>query len=358
MATYFKRKNGDRTTSIVTNVRIKGFKPTSKSFPTMALAKAWAEPLEKQLKEQAKRGGARADLATLTLGKLIEEFLEDPNTKALKSYEDVHDRLDWWSADAQLSTTKVVDLGVPALRGARAKLMTGGKFGHRAPGTVNRHLSALRSCWNWGRASGLIALERAWPTKLLLKEPKGRERFLTTDELARLLKAAEADTTVRAAILVSIATGIRQGELLLKMRWKEVDLDKGTLTLHDTKNKGSSRRVHVSKAAVDALTALRQAPVVSPTHVFINASGTPLKKSLLRTRWLKIREAAGLQDFKWHDLRHSNASFLAQNGATLLEIGSALGHSSPATTKRYAHLVQGAPVKGHAELDALLRGAP
>jgi hypothetical protein len=81
MATYFKRKNKDRTTSIVTNVRIKGFKPTSQSFKTIADAKAWAEPLEKQLKDQAKRGGARKDIATLTLGALITEFLEDRTPK-------------------------------------------------------------------------------------------------------------------------------------------------------------------------------------------------------------------------------------------------------------------------------------
>jgi integrase len=72
-----------------------------------------------------------------------------------------------------------------------------------------------------------------------------------------LLKAAESDPTVRAAILVSVATGVRQGELL-KLRWKEVDTDKGTLTLHDTKNK-TARRVHVPKAAAEAHGALRKA---------------------------------------------------------------------------------------------------
>jgi integrase len=356
MATYFKRKNRDRTTSIVTNVRIKPFKPTSKSFPTMALAKAWAEPLEKQLKDQAKRGGARSDIATITLGKLITEFLEDPRTAALKSFEDLHDRLDWWSADAQLSTMKVMEFGVVQLRAARAKLMAGGKFGTRAPGTVNRHLSALRSCWNWGRAAGLIPLERAWPSKLLLKEPASRIRFLSDEERAAVLKAAESDPVVRAAILVSIAAGLRQGEML-KLRWKDIDLDKGTLTLHDTKNK-TSRRVHVTKTAVEALTERRKAAVVSPVHPFVNAAGKPLQKSWLRARWLKIYDAAGLDDFHWHDLRHTCASMLAQNGATLLEIGSVLGHKSPSMTMKYAHLVQGAPVKGHAELDALLRGAP
>jgi integrase len=354
MATYFKRKNKDRTTSIVTNVRVKGFKPSSKSFKTQAEAKAWAEPLEKQLKEQAKRGGARADIATLTLGKLITEFLEDPRTAALKSFEDLHDRLDWWSADALLSTTKVVDFGVVQLRAARAKLMAGGKFGTRAPGTVNRHLSALRSCWNWGRAAGLIALERAWPSKLMLKEPASRIRFLSDEERTAVLKAAEADPVLRAAILVSIATGVRQGELL-KLTWKDVDTDKGTLTLHDTKNK-TNRRVHVTATATEALKGLRKAAVVSPVHPFVNAAGKPLQKSWLRARWLKIYEAAELADYHWHDHRHTCASMLAQNGATLLEIGSVLGHKSPSMTMKYAHLVQGAPVKGHAELDALLRG--
>jgi integrase len=357
MATYFKRKNKDRTWSIVTNVRVKGFKPTSRSFKTLSEAKAWAEPREKELKDQAKRGGARADISTITLGKLIEEFLEDPRTTALKSFEDLHNRLDWWSADPVLSTTKVMEFGVTQLRAARAKLIASGRFGKRAPGTVNRILSALRSCWNWGRSAGLIALERAWPTKLLLKEPEGRKVFLSADELATLLKAAESDPLVRAGILVSIATGIRQGELLLGLKWKDVDLDKGTITLHDTKNK-SSRRVHVMKTAVEALTALREAPVVSAIYVFITKTGKPLKRSWLRQRWLKIRKAAGLPQFRWHDLRHSNASFLAQGGATLLEIGSALGHKSVATTKRYAHLVEGKAVRGHAELDALLRGAP
>jgi integrase len=355
MATYFKRKNRDRTTSILTLVRVKGFRPVSKSFKTKAEAEEWAERLEKELKGHAKRGGVRADIAKLTVGQLVREYLADPKIKALRSYEDYETRLDWWLAG--YAGVKVVEFGVLMLREAREKLMsTGRKKKGRAPATVNRHLSVMRGVWNWGRSSGLIPLERSWPTKLLLTEPAGRARFLSDDELGALLKAAEADEVMRTAILVSVATGIRQGELL-RLQWKDVNLDGGKLTLLKTKT-ATPRTVHVAPTAVEALQGLKKAKVVSTTTVFLAGKGQPLKKSALEVRWYNIRTAAKLVDFHWHDLRHSCASFLARRGATLLEIGSVLGHKSPSMTMRYSHLVQGAPVKGHAELDALLKGKP
>jgi site-specific recombinase XerD len=89
--------------------------------------------------------------------------------------------------------------------------------------------------------------------------------------------------------------------------------------------------------------------------VIADDMGQPVTKEWLEYRWRLIRAAAGLHDFRWHDMRHSCASFLAQQGATLLEIGSVLGHRSPSVTQRYAHLVQGAPVTGHAQLDKKLQ---
>jgi integrase len=159
---------------------------------------------------------------------------------------------------------------------------------------------------------------------------------------------------MHAAILLSVATGLRQGELL-GLHWKDIDMEHGKLTLLKTKNK-TPRTVHVPATAVAALKVLKKAKVVSTTYVFLIAAGIPLKVSTLEQRWRKIRDAAGLVDFHWHDLRHSCASFLARRGASLLEIGSVLGHKSPSMTYRYSHLVQGQAVKGHAELDALLSG--
>jgi integrase len=241
-----------------------------------------------------------------------------------------------------------MELNVLMLRDARHALQQG-----RKPATVNRYLSAMRSAWNWGRAAGLVPQEQAWPSRLMLTEPKGRVRFLNDGELAALLKAAsEQSPTAHAAILISLGCGIRQGELR-RLKWTDLDLDKQRLRVLLSKN-GESRSVYMPASAVEALRVLKRAPIVGQT-VIADEEGQPVAKEWIEYRWRLIRDAAGLANFRWHDMRHSCASFLAQNGATLLEIGSVLGHRSPTVTMRYAHLVESAPVTGHTKLDEKLR---
>lgn len=92
--------------------------------------------------------------------------------------------------------------------------------------------------------------------------------------------------------------------------------------------------------------------------MFVDGNGEPADKSFLTFDWNKVRTAADLVDFKWHDLRHSCASYLAQAGASLVEIGSVLGHSSPSITAKYAHLVAGRPVTGADKLAEKLSTKP
>jgi integrase len=338
MASYQKRKNGDGSTSVVAWVRVKGFQTASKAFSNKSQAQQWATSLEAELRKQRAHGEARKDLPALTVRGLIDEFLADPETQRLKYHQDLQLLLAWWAN--RYGSEKVLSLGVLKLREARELLRNG-----RASGTVNRYLSALRSCWNWGRAVGLVPQERAWPTRLLLTEPRERVRFLADAELRAVLSAAEKQSPwIYAAILVSLATGLRQGELL-RLEWKDLDFERGTLTVHISKNT-RRRSVHLNAPAIAALKALRREGVVGARRVFVKENGELADKFYLSYRWQAVREAAGLADFRWHDLRHSCASYLAQSGATLLEIGAVLGHSSPSVTARYAHLVAGAPVTG------------
>lgn len=346
MATFNKRKNSDGSHSWVAWVRVKPFKPATRGgFSTKKQAIAWAEPLERDLR--GKRKAVRADVTTLTIGELAREFLDDPETKSLRTYADLSLLIAWWVN--LYGGERVLDFGVLTLRAARTKLQPG-----RAPATVNRHLSAMRSCWNWARAAGFIPQDRLWPARLMLTEPTGRTRSLSDDELDRVLKAAaEHSDVMHAAIIVSIACGVRQSELL-RLKWSDVDLDKQRLRVMLSKN-AESRSVYLPTSAVAVLKKLKMAPLVGH-YVFIDDAANPVKKMWLEYRWRTIRKAATLHDFRWHDLRHSCASFLAQNGANLLEIGSVLGHKSTAITRRYAHLVEGAPVTGHTRLDHKLGG--
>ena len=82
----------------------------------------------------------------------------------------------------------------------------------------------------------------------------------------------------------------------------------------------------------------------------------PLSSSVLIKRFRKVCDKVGIKNFRWHDVRHTTASYLAQNGASLVEIGSVLGHQSPSVTAPYTHFVADRPVTAHAALDKMLGG--
>jgi len=350
----YKRDNANGSKSFVGQVRVAPFKPISKSFPTRAAAKDWADETRKSLESQRERGADRTDLPSLTVKTLVDEFLADGETKALRYFSELERHCEWWVNE--YGSTRVSDMGVLKLRAARDKLKGSGDD-VRAAGTVNRCLSGFRSCWNWGRAAGLIPQERVWPSRLLLTEPRGRTRYLTDDELSKVLEAAtQHSATMYAAIVVSLGTGMRQGELL-RLEWKDIDFKANAARILETKN-DQPRAVHLPAVATAAIKELRRGDVVNSRAIFLTVSGKPHNKDTLSGQWIAIRKTAGLENFRWHDLRHSCASFLAQKGATLLEIGSVLGHKSPSVTMRYSHLVAGAPVTGAAALDDKLRGKP
>jgi integrase len=342
-----RRRNADGSMSFTAQLMVKPFPRNSKTFPTMAEAVAWRKQMREELLEQRKDKAVRPDLPTLSIASLNGEYLKDPEALALADYEDRKRHLNWWTL--KFGTVKVLDFGVIEGRAARELLMPG-----RAAGTVDRYIAAERAAWNWGRAAGLVPKDRSWPPRLMLTEPEARTRYLSDDELKAVLTEAQKHSPVMlAAVTVALATGVRQGEML-RLTWADVDFDRSTIRLLLTKN-GAARAVHLPTIAAEALTALKADKVVSASRVFLYRDGTPMTGDRLHHEWCDIRTAAGLVDFRWHDFRHSCASFLAQHGSTLLEIGSVLGHKRAQTTLKYSHLVAGKAVTGHAALDEKLR---
>jgi integrase len=190
----------------------------------------------------------------------------------------------------------------------------------------------------------------------------GHERYLAPDETERLAEVLERWREKRPdsvdAIALAMLTGARRGELV-SMRWADVDLTAGVWSKPPASTKQrKAHRTPLSEAAVALLRrrqAEREGKVIrlrDDDHVFRGA-GSKTHCNTLERDWYQIRCAAGIEDVRFHDLRHSFASVLVGEGLSLEIIGQLLGHSKPATTKRYAHLAD-APLRDAAEKVARL----
>lgn len=169
-----------------------------------------------------------------------------------------------------------------------------------------------------------------------LPGPKRLERFLTLAELSRLgdaLAAAEREGANRAfiaAVRLLVLTGCRRSEIL-KLRWSEVDIQRGRLRLADSKT--GTKVVPLGAAALELLNSLpRTGDYVLP------AAGGQGHAVGLQKFWERLRQRAGLKDVRIHDLRHSFASVAVAGGASLYLTGRVLGHRQSRTTEIYAHL--------------------
>jgi integrase len=213
------------------------------------------------------------------------------------------------------------------------------------PYQANRMLALLSKFFNWAEKHGLRP-DGSNPCRHIEKYRESRrERFLSEAELARLgdaLRKAErhhsATPWTIAAIRLLIFTGARLSEILT-LEWEHVDKEHGLLMLPDSKTGKKAIRLNApARQVLEGVPRLEGNPFVicgeRPGRHLVN----------LQKPWRRIRKAAGLDDVRIHDLRHSFASVGASSGQSLIVIGKMLGHSQPATTARYAHLADD-PVK-------------
>lgn len=168
-----------------------------------------------------------------------------------------------------------------------------------------------------------------------------RERYLTQDEVQRLFDELDTNPNKQVAQVVRLLlyTGARKCEVL-NARWDEVDMNRRMLTVPAERSKSKKpRHIPLSDAAIDLLNQLpRQTDI---PWVFFNPKTKKPPVSIF-CAWDTIRNRVGLSDVRLHDLRHSFASFLVNNGRSLYEVQKLLGHHDPKVTMRYAHLAPGA----------------
>lgn len=204
---------------------------------------------------------------------------------------------------------------------------------HATPAAANRSLPILSVILREAEIYGHRPANTNPCTGLRRYRQRGRERFLSADEVRRLgaaLASREAALPVpAAAVRLLLLTGCRQGEIRT-LRWR--DYREGHLFLRDSKT--GPRTVWLSAPARSILDSLPR----RADWILLAAKGAgPLSAETLYRYWRAVRTAAHLPDVRLHDLRHSYASLALQQGETVLTIGRLLGHRDPTTTLKYTH---------------------
>jgi integrase len=204
-----------------------------------------------------------------------------------------------------------------------------------ATGTTNRVVIVLRHIFNLARKWRVPGVGENPTAGINLAPDVKRERFLSLNEAQHLIASVEQDENQVAAkaIMLLLLTGARRNEIT-HARWDYLDWEKRTLLVPLAKS-GKPRSIALNVPAIELLRSIPRLdlnPYILPSPV----TGEPSPS--LFFPWQRIRTRAGMPDLRLHDLRHSFASFLVNNGVSLYVVQGLLGHAHTKYTQRYAHL--------------------
>jgi len=270
-----------------------------------------------------------------------ERSFEDLMVRYLKETQPVKR-----AAERDLSSTKrlkevfggmlITDIGAEGIAEYKRRRREAGV----ADSTIAKELRLLSAAINHARREWDWQIENPVQGRCP-KEPPGRMRWLTKPEASALLAAARRSYTQCLAdfIMLGLATGMRSGEIL-KLEWQRVDLGQRLVYLRpeDQKNH-SSGSVPINDTARDVLLSrfrFRQAHCPDIRWVFCHKDGERVQS--VKRSFANACKKAEVEDLRIHDLRHTAAAWLVQDGVPLRTVCELLRHKDIATTMRYAHL--------------------
>ena len=295
-------------------VRIKGHPSQFATFHKKSDAVLWAQQREAGLK----LGKTFTDVLpnNHTLSNLIDKYILEvlPQKKDQCPLK----QLRWWNREMgnlpldQITPAMIVECRTKLAQG---KTHYGTK---RLPSTVNRYLAILSHAftvawkeWQWTDRNPVMQIRK-------LKEPRGRVRFLDDEERARLLEACRESRSPHlfTIVVLALSTGMRKGEILGLMR-KDVDLRGKRIVIQETKN-GERRVVPLVGPAMELVRRIVERGFQESDSFIFHHFGQPDKSICIRTAWVNAVKRAEVEDFTFHDLRHSAASYLVSRAVSHL----------------------------------------
>lgn len=329
-------KDGNKSYHV--EIRIKGYKPMRATFDRKTDAKTWAGEIESKMRRGLRIKDAEA--TKHTLAELIDRYIKEelPNRKSDQAKFKM--QLVWWRdkiGDCMLSQItpnllskyKDVLAKEPSLKPQKGNLTRSGATVNRYMACLSIVLSKATKEWEWIDENPMFKVAKK-------QETRGRVRYLAREEKSKLLSECKnLSRELYLLVLIAVTSGARYGEII-NLKWNNIDFSNRLYHFLNTKN-GDDRGVPIAGIVFEELKVFGNVRNIKSDYIFSNKNGGKL---YLRNLFYKAMENSGIEDFHFHDLRHTAASYLAMNGASLLEIAEILGHKTLAMVKRYSHLTQ------------------
>ena len=302
-------------------VQIQGHSAISKTFINKADAERWAKQVEVEIQKGSYTNLVLAERTTFA--EIIERYIGEvlPTLRGGKA--------DFIRLKA-LAKRPIAKLNIVALTPQKIAQHRDERLKEIAPATVIRELSYFSSIINHARREWGIHINNPVALVAKPKSTQGRTRIMDTTETNALFEAlrpvGRKSIWMLPLVRLALETAMRRSELL-GLRWEHVDIEKRTIFLQLTKN-GTSRTVPLSTHAIQILTEI---PRMIDGRVF------PITHEVVSQAFNRARKQAGVEDIRFHDLRHMAITRLAEKLPNLIELSAVSGHKSLAMLKRYYH---------------------
>jgi integrase len=346
LAVITPRKALDGNITYRVQIRMKGQRAISKTFNRKTDAKMWAAEKETELRNR--KHFKNYDSKTRTVNDLFDRYLKDELPKRQSDQKKFELHIKWWRK--RVGHFILIDLSPSEIAACRDELLKegNGRFDEdgtpqlKSACTVTKYmitfsiiLNIAMKEWEWLDISPMSRVRKP-------KVSNERYRFLSVGERRRLLEACKLQHLYTAykpewlynLVVIRLGTGLRPNEAVF-LKWSEIDLDTGYIRIQKTKN-GEPHTVPLPDSSKKILNDMYKIRRMNCEWVFPRKDG--IKPLLFRARFVHALKVAEIENFTLHDLRHTTASYLAMQGASLREIAEVLKHKTLQTTQRYAHI--------------------